>query len=203
MSGVSEFFEQLQDFDVSELDVDRIGVWPLPGRIFVCALTVAFVLGFTYYFFVSDLKLSLEREVAKEATLKASFEQKAFESANLAAYRKQMAEMEDSFGALLQQLPSDTEVPGLLEDIDEKGAESGLIISNIELQKETSAEFYMELPISITVHGGYHDLGGFVSGIAGMPRIVTLHDYDIKTEERGDLVMNIVAKTYRYKSQDE
>lgn len=203
MSGVSDFFEQLQDFDVSELDVERIGVWPLPGRILVCALAVALVLGLTYYLFISDLKLSFESEVAQEATLKASFERKAFESANLAAYRKQMTEMEDSFGALLQQLPSDTEVPGLLEDIDEKGAESGLLISNIELQKEKSAEFYVELPISITVHGGYHDLGGFVSGIAGMPRIVTLHDYDIKTEDRGGLVMNIVAKTYRYKSQDE
>lgn len=203
MAGMSDFMEQVQSFDLSELDFDRIGVWPIAGRILVAALGVMLVFGITYYMFVSDLKLSLESKVGEEATLKANFERKAFESANLVAYRKQMQEMEDSFGALLKQLPSDTEVPGLLEDIDEKGSESGLAISNIALQKEKSEEFYVELPISVTVHGSYHDLGGFVSGVAGMPRIVTLHDYDITTEERGDLEMNIIAKTYRYKSQDE
>ncbi|MCV6614552.1 MAG: type 4a pilus biogenesis protein PilO [Cellvibrionaceae bacterium] len=203
MSAMSEFMEQLQNFDLSELDFDRIGVWPLPGRIFVALLAVAVVLGGAYYFFVGDLKLEHERAVAEEETLKGSFKHKAFESANLAAYRAQMKDMEDSFGALLKQLPSDTEVPGLLEDIDEKGNESGLVIDTIELQKEKSEEFYVELPISITVYGGYHDLGGFVSGVAGMPRIVTLHDYEITAEDRGELKMTIIAKTYRYKSQGD
>ncbi|MBB6519801.1 type 4a pilus biogenesis protein PilO [Pseudoteredinibacter isoporae] len=203
MSGVSDFMDQVQSFDLAELDFERIGVWPLAGRIFVAMICVALVFGITYYMFISDLKISLENEISEEATLKASFESKAFQSANLVAYRRQMQEMEDSFGALLKQLPSDTEVPGLLEDIDEKGSESGLAISKIELQEEKSEEFYVELPISITVHGGYHDLGGFVSGVAGMPRIVTLHDYDINSGERGELTMNIVAKTYRYKSQDD
>lgn len=201
MSGLSETLQQLQDFDVSELDVDRIGVWPLAGRIFVCLLAVSLVFAVTYYLFVSDLVMSQESEVANEVRLKSDFERKAHESANLVAYREQMLEMEASFGALLQQLPSDTEVPGLLEDIDEKGSESGLSISSIQLQDEKTAEFYVELPIEITVQGGYHDLGGFVSGIAGMPRIVTLHDYTIESDDRGILEMIITAKTYRYKAQ--
>lgn len=200
MADLSETIQQIRDFDISELDMDRIGVWPLGGRIFVCMLVLAAVFGVSYYFFVNDLKLTMETEVAREASLKTNFERKAHESVNLAAYRKQMTEMEASFGALLQQLPSDTEVPGLLEDIDEKGSESGLSISSIQLQKEKKAEFYVELPIKITVQGGYHDLGGFVSGIAGMPRIVTLHDYDIKSDDRGVLEMVITAKTYRYKA---
>lgn len=201
MSGLSETLQQLQDFDVSELDVDRIGVWPLAGRIFVCLLAVGLVFAMTYYLFVSDLVMSQESEVANEVRLKSDFERKAHESANLVAYREQMLEMEASFGALLQQLPSDTEVPGLLEDIDEKGSESGLSISSIQLKDEKTAEFYVELPIEITVQGGYHDLGGFVSGIAGMPRIVTLHDYTIESDDRGILEMIITAKTYRYKAQ--
>ncbi|GAA6151784.1 type 4a pilus biogenesis protein PilO [Pseudoteredinibacter isoporae] len=203
MSGVSDFMEQVQGFDLAELDFERIGVWPLAGRLLVALICIAIVFGVTYYVFIGDLKIELENQISEEATLKTNFERKAFESANLVAYRKQMKEMEDSFGALLKQLPSDTEVPGLLEDIDEKGSESGLAISKIELQEEKSEEFYVELPISITVHGGYHDLGGFVSGVAGMPRIVTLHNYDIESGERGELTMNIIAKTYRYKSQDD
>jgi type IV pilus assembly protein PilO len=201
MAGLSEALEQLQEFDVSELDFDRIGVWPLAGRIFVCVLSVFLVLSATYYFFVSDLILRHESEVAKEVSLKSDFELKAHESANLVPYRNQMEEMTASFGALLQQLPKENEVPGLLEDIDEKGSETGLSISSIQLQAEKPAEFYVELPIEITVQGSYHDLGGFVSGIAGMPRIVTLHDYTIKPDDRGVLEMVIAARTYRYKAQ--
>ena len=116
-----------------------------------------------------------------------------------------MAEIEGSFGALLAQLPSDTEVPGLLEDIDERGAEAGLQINSIELRSEVAREFYVELPITIRVTGPYHDFGTFVSGVAGMPRIVTLHDYDMSSapgQSGGILDMTILAKTYRYKSKE-
>ena len=148
------------------------------------------------------MNVAYDMSVSKEADLKRSFESKSFQAANLDAYREQMKEMEKSFGALVSQLPSDTEVPGLLEDIDEKGSDSGLMINRIELQNETVAEFYVELPINIEVQGGYHDLGSFVSGIAGMPRIVTLHDYEI-TDKDGQLLMTIADKTYRYKSEDQ
>jgi type IV pilus assembly protein PilO len=113
----------------------------------------------------------------------------------------QMVEMEESFGALISQLPSDTEVPGLLEDITNKGLLNGLSISSIDLQPEISREFYVELPIAIVATGSYHDLGAFVSGMAGLPRIVTLHDFTIRAngDNSAALSMNITAKTYRYK----
>jgi type IV pilus assembly protein PilO len=141
---------------------------------------------------------------AKEVKLKKDFEAKAFQAANLEAYRQQMAEMEESFGALVSQLPSDTEVPGLLEDITNKGLLNGLDIASIDLQKESAKEFYVELPIAIAASGSYHDLGAFISGMAGLPRIVTLHDFEITTDKKdaNKLDMKIIAKTYRYKDGD-
>ena len=142
--------------------------------------------------------------MAKEKDLKEDFEQKAFKVANLDAYKLQMIEMEETFGALLRQLPSDTEVAGLLEDITHTGLGSGLKFETIDLQPELAKEFYIELPFKIRVEGSFHELGSFVSGVAGLPRIVTLHDLDIKTLKtkesvRSDvLVMDILAKTYRY-----
>lgn len=203
--ALQDMIDQLNDFDINDIDWSRMGVWPLAAKIAVCvALTVA-IIAAGYFLFVKDLTAQLDRIVKEEKTLKESFRGRAFQAANLDAYREQMQEMEKSFGALVAQLPSDTEVPGLLEDIDEKGAESGLIINSIDLRPEVAAEFYIELPISINVTGTYHDMGAFVSGVAGMPRIVTLHDYDIKASEEssGLLDMTILAKTYRYKSQDE
>lgn len=200
----SDTLEQLKNFDVNDIDVDRMGVWPLPGKVFVCTLLVVLVFVATYYVWVKDLNQQLERAVAEESSLRQTFETKSFQAANLDEYRAQMVEMEESFGALLSRLPSDTEVPGLLEDIDARGSESGLEINSIVLESEQEAEFYVELPISIDVEGGYHDMGTFVSGVAGMPRIVTLHDFTItRSDDSGPLNMQIDAKTYRYKSQDE
>ena len=141
----------------------------------------------------------------REVRLKKEFEKKAFQAANLEAYRQQMVEMEESFGALIRQLPSDTEVPGLLEDITTKGQLNGLDVKSIDLQKEKAREFYIELPIAISARGSYHDLGAFISGMAGLPRIVTLHDFKI-TQNKGDasrLEMKITAKTYRYKDNED
>jgi len=114
-----------------------------------------------------------------------------------------MVEMEASFGALVKQLPSDTEVPGLLEDITLTGIGTGLEIKSIQLKPEVAAEFYIELPIEIQVTGTYHDFGSFVSGVAGLPRIVTLHDFTIKPGDAGLLNMTILAKTYRYNDQED
>ncbi len=200
----SDTLEQLKNFDVNDIDFERIGVWPLPGKIFVCVLLVVVVFALTYYLKVKDLNTQLDRVVAEETNLRQTFETKSFQAANLEEYRAQMVEMEKSFGALLSRLPSDTEVPGLLEDIDARGAESGLDINSIRLESEQQSEYYVELPISIDVEGGYHDLGTFVSGVAGMPRIVTLHNFTIaRQQDSGTLTMQIGAKTYRYKSQDE
>jgi len=202
--ALEDTLEQLRNFDVNDIDFERIGVWPLPGRIAVCVLLVVLVFAGTYYLKIKDLNTQLDRAVAEESSLRKSFEQKSFEAANLDDYRQQMREMEASFDALLSRLPEDTEVPGLLEDIDARGSESGLNINSITLNDEQETEFYVELPISINVEGGYHDMGSFISGVAGMPRIVTLHDFNIERKDGGgELVMQVEAKTYRYIAQDD
>lgn len=202
--AIQDVMDQLNDFDINDVDWTRMGVWPFAAKAVLAVLLSCAIVAGGYFFFVKDLNVTLEKVTAKEESLKASFKSKAFQAANLDAYREQMKEMETSFGALVAQLPSDTEVPGLLEDIDERGADSGLVIESIDLQKEITKEFYVELPISINVSGPYHDFGAFVSGVAGMPRIVTLHDYSIKKQAGGGLLdMTILAKTYRYKNQEE
>jgi len=194
----------LREFDVGDLDLDNVGSWPLAVKALVwVGLVIAVLIG-GYYYHIEDLQLELATAQAKEETLKKDFEGKAFQAANLEAYRQQMVEMEESFGALVSQLPSDTEVPGLLEDITNKGLLNGLDIASIDLQKESAREFYVELPISIKASGSYHDLGAFISGMAGLPRIVTLHDFQITAEKKNpnSLDMSIIAKTYRYKDGD-
>ncbi len=194
----------LKDINFDELEFDTIGVWPLGVRILLVIAVFGALLAGGYFFHVKDLKMEFNRVAGMEKELKATYQTKAFEAANLDAYRAQMEQVEKSFGALLAQLPSDTEVPGLLEDITELGYGSSLEIKTISLQPEKVAEFYVELPIKIIAEGGYHDVGTFVSGVAGLPRIVTLHNYSMKAND-GDhrLVFEIDAKTYRYKGQEE
>ena len=204
MADMEAFLEQVKNFDISDVDLQRVGVWPLPARIFVCIGAAIAIVAAAYFLIIKDMNIELATAKQQEQTLRSSFEAKAKEAANLEGYREQMVKMEESFEAILKQLPSDTEVPGLLEDIDEKGVASRLDIESIALQAERPSEFYIELPIKIVVTGGYHEFGSFVSGIAGMPRIVTLHDYTIKQlgKEAG-LRMDIQAKTYRYKTLDK
>ncbi|UTA48557.1 type 4a pilus biogenesis protein PilO [Simiduia sp. 21SJ11W-1] len=202
--ALADTLEQIQNFDFNDVDWDKIGVWPAWVKAFLALLLAVAILALTYFLFIKDLEVTYQSVVAKEADLRRSFESKSEQAANLEAYRQQMVELDQSLGALVKQLPSDTEVPGLLEDIDEKGASSGLAIGRIQLEPEVAAEFYIELPIQIAVKGSYHDFGAFVSGISSMPRIVTLHNYHILPSKEGNMLeMNISAKTYRYKSQGE
>ncbi|HTF95908.1 MAG TPA: type 4a pilus biogenesis protein PilO [Cellvibrio sp.] len=195
--------EQLKDFDVNNVDFEKIGVWPWPAKIFVCLLLIAVIFIATYYLKISDLNIQLESVSAQEQTLRKTFEQRSFEAANLDAYKAQMEEMKVTFESLLSRLPAKTEVPGLLEDIGTRGNESGLTNVNINFQPDVVAEYYIEVPINISVDGGYHDMGGFVSGVAGMPRIVTLHDFSIMASKDSRVLnMKISAKTYRYKTQE-
>ena len=191
----------LREFDINDLDFDNVGSWPAAIKLIIWVVLLAAVVVGGYYYHIEDLRLQLATVETKEIALKKDFEKKAFQAANLDAYRQQMVEMEESFGALVSQLPSATEVPGLLEDITNKGLLNGLNIASIDLQKEQSREFYVELPIAISATGSYHDLGAFISGMAGLPRIVTLHDFKIsaKGKNANHLQMNIIAKTYRYK----
>jgi len=194
----------LREFDVNDLDFDTVGSWPLPIKMFIWVVVLGGVLVFGYYYHIEDLQIQLEGERKKEVQLKKDFEKKAFQAANLEAYRQQMREMEESFGALVSQLPSDTEVPGLLEDITNKGLLNGLNIASIDLLPEQAREFYVELPISIVASGSYHDLGAFISGMAALPRIVTLHDFNISAPggNANQLQMRIIAKTYRYRDDE-
>ena len=191
----------MREFNINDLDMENVGAWPTPIKLLIwIALLAAVVVG-GYYYHIEDLQLQLAKVEKKEVALRKDFEKKAFQAANLDAYRQQMVEMEESFGALVSQLPSDTEVPGLLEDITNKGLLNGLRVASIDLQKEQAREFYVELPIAIRASGSYHDLGAFISGMAGLPRIVTLHNFNISAKggNANDLQMSITAKTYRYK----
>lgn len=196
-----DVLSDLRELDFNELSVDNIGSWPLAVKVIAWVLVFLVLVVAGYLYNISDMRNQLAQVEQKELDLKKEFEDKAFKAANLAALRAQMVEMEQSFGALVSQLPSDTEVPGLLEDITNRGVESGLDIKSIKLQPEQSKEFYVELPINIEVTGTYHDFGTFVSGIASLPRIVTLHDFKISSDPKtqGVLSMSISAKTYRYK----
>lgn len=197
----SDSLESLRKIDLADLDVNNLGSWPVAVKVITCVLLLILALVLGYNFHLKDLELQLDSYRAEEASLKEQFAGKAFQAANLEAYKDQMKEMETSFGALLRQLPSDTEVPGLLEDITRTGLGSGLEFEEIKLLPEVAQQFYIELPIQISVVGGYHDLATFVSGVASLPRIVTLHDFDIKpvAEDGGSkLRMSILAKTYRY-----
>ncbi|MAL91704.1 MAG: pilus assembly protein PilP [Pseudomonas sp.] len=199
--SLADSLQSLRKIDIADLDLNNLGSWPAPVKFITGVILLAVVLALGYYLHLQDMQVQLEQQQAQETTLKQQFSSKAFQAVNLEAYKEQMAEMETSFGALLRQLPSDTEVPGLLEDITRTGLGSGLEFEEIKLQPEVAQQFYIELPINIKVIGGYHDLATFVSGVSSLPRIVTLHDFEIKSEKNDSaskLRMSIVAKTYRY-----
>lgn len=201
--NLSETLESLKNFDINDLDFNNAGIWPMPVKLIFLALVFALVLGGGYWFFVKDLYVEVERVAETEQELRDEYEEKAHRVANLDRYKEQMVEMEETFGALVRQLPSDTEVPGLLEDITNTALGSGLSMREFALQEEVEEDFYVELPINIQVRGTYHELASFVSTVAGLPRIVTLHDFTITRPEEngsGDLNMKMVAKTYRYRA---
>ncbi len=201
---VQELFEKLQG-----LDMENVGSWPTFAKALAAAVVfvVAVVLG--YFLSITDLNAQLEQSQHKEESLMQELERKAFRAYHLEDYRKQLADMEETFGSLLQQLPQETEVPGLLEDISHTGIGSGLEFDKIQLDKEVEKEFYAELPIKMSLKGEYHGIGSFVSGVAALPRIVTLHDFHVRPVSKNDkadgdvdmLQMDVTAKTYRYSAR--
>lgn len=204
--SLAQTLDGLRKINFSDLNANNLGSWPVPVKVVTAILLLIVLLGLGYNFHLSDIQTQLQQQRSQEESLKQQFSTKAFEAANLEKYREQMAEMEQSFGALLRQLPSDTEVPGLLEDITRTGLGSGLEFQEIKLMPEVAQQFYIELPIQIRVVGTYHDLATFVSGVASLPRIVTLHDFEIKPIEKdggNKLSMAVLAKTYRYNDQGQ
>jgi type IV pilus assembly protein PilO len=197
---------ELKNFDWQNLnDPDSIGIWPTPVKLLLVVLLFSGLVGAGYWFDIKKQQASLASVTAAEVGLRSDLETKAVLAANLEAYRQQMVEMEESFGALLSQLPSETEVPGLVDDLEFTGLGSGLEFTSMQLLPEVAQEYYIEKPIRIEVVGGYHDFGQFVGGVASLSRIVTLHDFTITANQdsRADLSMAITARTYRYKADDE
>ncbi|MCD1649544.1 type 4a pilus biogenesis protein PilO [Marinobacter adhaerens] len=200
--SLADSLKSLNEFDINDLDVNNAGIWPAPIKAIVVLIVFGLIAGGGYWFFVKDQYVQLERVEKTEQDLRKKYEEKAYQVANLEVFKAQMAEMEETFGALVRQLPSETEVPGLLEDITNTALGNGLSLQEVALQPEQRRDFYSELPINIRVSGSYHELASFVSSVASLPRIVTLHDLTIKpTGGDGErLDMQVVARTYRYRA---
>ena len=196
-----KLIEELQSLDTSDP-----GRWPLLFRVVSVAVVFLAVSALGIYWFVIETEVPLlERVELEEQELRATFEERQTKAANFDAYPSQLAEIERSFGAMLRQLPGRTEVPNLLVDISQTGLGAGLEERLFQPMGEIRREFYAELPIRIRLSGSYHELGNFVSGIAALPRIVTLHDIGIRPQEPDsyeELILEVTAKTYRYLDED-
>jgi type IV pilus assembly protein PilO len=193
---------------IRELDPNDPGRWPMPFRLAAIGLVFAIAVVAGAYFLVwNSKKPELERAEAEQQQLLATLEQKAKKAANLDAYKAQLAEMEQSFGAMLRKLPNKTEVPNLLTDISQQGTAAGLDQKLFQPNAQVIKDFYAELPIRMRLTGSFHSIGSFVSGIAALPRIVTLHDVEItqvgKTPGSDQLQLDLTAKTYRYLDEEE
>jgi len=184
------------------LDVNDIGRWPLVFRVVVIGIVFAVVLGFgIYWTIIEDRAPQLKRAQDEEQTLRVAFESKQRKAANYDEYKKQLDQMEQSFGTMLRQLPGETEIPSLIVDISQTGLAAGLKEKLFQPQPEVPKDFYAEKPILIHLSGSYHDIANFVSGIAALPRIVTLHDINVRPETADSfdrLSIEVTAKTYRY-----
>ena len=191
--------------DLNNLDPNNIGAWPIPVKAAVIVIVCIIVLLLGYFLDIQGQQEKLERSKRTELQLKTDFEAKQLQAASLDKYKAQMKEMEDSFGAMLRQLPSKTEVEELLIDISQTGLASGIEFQLFKPQGEQHIEFYAEFPISMKLTGTYHQFGDFVSGVAALPRIVTLHNIGINPgkDKSGKLTMEVMAKTYRYLDENE
>lgn len=192
--------------ELKSLDANDVGRWPLPFRVAVIVIVfLAVVIGGWYMIILKDKAPQLARAEADEQTLRVSFENKQRKAANYDAYRAQLTQMEQSFGTMLRQLPGETEIPSLIVDISQTGLAAGLQEKLFQPQPEQPRDFYAEKPIKISLSGGYHEIANFVSGVAALPRIVTLHDIVITPDNRqsfDQLTMEVTAKTYRYLEEE-
>ena len=195
---------------LNELDFSNMGEWPGIAKAIAVVLLCVATGGAWYYFDTQHQLNQLAKAERKEKSLRQTFEEKQKKAANLYAYLDQLAQMKESFGAMLRQLPNKTEVASLLVDVSQTGLASGLEFELFRPQGEQKKEFYAELPIDIQVLGKYHEFGTFISGLASLPRIVTIHNVSIRDTKRGrdtkkkaQLTLNATVKTYRYLEEEE
>jgi len=191
--------------DLNELDLSNIGMWPAPIKaVLILILCVGIGAGY-YKLHTEDQLVGLEKQQKSEQKLRKTFEKKQAKAVNLERFKAQLEEMKQSFGTMLRQLPNKTEVAELLVDVSQTGLATGLEFELFDPQGEKRKEFYAELPIKIRVKGTYHQFGAFISGLASLPRIVTIHNISIKPKGKksgGALVMEATAKTYRYLDEE-
>lgn len=198
-----KYMQQLQ-----QMDMDNIGVWPISVKITMYILILVLIGALVYFAVIKGVQEQIAAAEAQQQTLLDEFRQKDSKLRNLQAYQLQVQQMEMQFNQQLEQLPKVTEIAGLVEDINMAGVSSGLEFKNIKLEPEVKQPIFIEQPISILVQGNYHSMGGFVTAIAALPRIVTLHNFKIKAldakgSEIPKLEMDIMAKTYRYMNEAE
>lgn len=182
--------------ELNELDFDQIAIWPFEVKTVVAMFVAIIALIGGYYTLVKDKLPMLEKAQLQEVDLKQSYQGKYNIAVNLPAYQGQLERLEKDFSSMLKSLPTSNETPGLLDDITFVGTSAGLTFKLLNWQKEVPKEFYTELPIQIEVTGDYHAFGKFVSDIAALPRIVTVHDFEV-TQELSTLKLKLAAKTYR------
>ncbi len=200
---------EMPDFSKLDLDPNNIGNWPGPMKGIVILILCSALLGAGYWFDTKEQLVVLESAQEKETELKRIFEIKQRKAANLEPLREQLKDMKESFGNLLRLLPNKTEIEGLLVDISQSGLAAGLEFELFKPSAEQVADFYAIQPISIRVTGTYHEFGNFISSVAALPRIVTQHDVNMTPKTAGtigvgdELVMNMIAKTYRYLEEEE
>ena len=193
--------------ELQSLDVNDVGRWPLAFRAAVIALVfIAVAFAGIWFTIIKDKAPQLTRAEAVEQELRVTFENKQRKAANYDAYKAQLSQIEQSFGTMLRQLPGETEIPSLIVDISQTGLASGLQEKLFQPQAEVPKDFYAEKPIKIRLSGSFHEMAKFVSGVAALPRIVTLHDINIVREEQGiqdSLSLEVTAQTYRYIDEAE
>ncbi|MCS6210621.1 type IV pilus inner membrane component PilO [Shewanella baltica] len=187
----------------NDIDFENIGGWPNQVKTFFAILLALCVFAAGYFLVISDSVDTYTAEQDKEVQLRDDFKNKYQLAANLKLYREQLATMEVQFAELLKMLPSENEMPGLLDDLTFVATDAGLRIKSLDWEPEIQRDFYIEFPIKMSVTGDYHQLGNMVSGVAKLPRIVSLHDFTIKRDDAGNLAMDILAKTYRFKEGAE
>lgn len=189
--------------DLNNFDINNIGTAPLIVKLIIVVVLATAIIGLGYYFDTKQQLVEYEKTQAKEAELKRIFETKVAKAANLEELKEQLDEMRRTFGTLLRQLPSETEIPAVIVDISQTALSSGLEVKLFKPGEELAREFYAEKPIQLTLQGDYHQFGAFASEVAELPRIVTLHNIDLTPGgENGLMTMNALAKTYRYLNDD-
>ncbi|MBL4630822.1 MAG: type 4a pilus biogenesis protein PilO [Paraglaciecola sp.] len=193
-------FEKLKE--INDLDFEQVAIWPFEVKSIVALFVVIISLVGGYYALVKDKLPILEVAQNNEFQLKQVYQGKYRIAVNLQAYEEQLVQLKSDFSSMLKSLPTSNETPGLLDDITLVGTSAGLTFRLLNWQREIPKEFYSELPIEMEVSGGYHNFGQFASGIAGLPRIVTVHDFEV-TREANTLKLKVQAKTYRTSNEQE